>query len=167
MMPARNNPLTADAKTASREGQARAYVACAHAVVQARTMTGIVCEILLAEAESPTLNPAEVEAMVGNTRERIQDAMDIARVVLQPPRVRSITESLRTAAKAVQDLGAAVINARPPLIVHTVEADTNAHLLAHALYADHARAGEIVRLNPGITNPNFLRRGQRIMVYAK
>lgn len=130
-------------------------------------MVDAVCDILLDEAETPTLNPAEVEAMVNNARERIRDAMAMARTTLPAHRARPVVESLRDAAEQVQDLGAAVINARPPMIAYTIASSCNAHFLAHMLYKDYSRATEILRLNPGIHNPNFLRRGQRITVYAE
>lgn len=167
VMAAPSSPLTEDAVTATPEGEAQALVSVGHAVAQAGEVAGAACDILLDEADAPTLNPAEVEAMVGNARERIKDAMALARAALPPHRARPVVENLRDAAEQVQALGAAVINARPPLITHTLETDCNAHLLAHALYNDHSRAPEILRLNPGIKNPNFLKRGQRITVYAE
>lgn len=165
--PTPKNPLTDDVNTESPEGEASALVGVGHAVAQAKEVTDTVCDILLDEADSPTLNPAEIDVIVGNTRERIQDAMKMARVSLPPHRIRPITENLRDAAEKVQDLGAAIINARPPLITHTVAADCNTHFLAHLLYADHTRAAEILRLNPGIITPNFLQRGQRVTIYAE
>ena len=76
------------------------------------------------------------------------------------------SESLRTIADAVQTLGAKVLETRPPLVEHVVETECNAHLLAHKLYGDFARATEIVRLNPQIRNPNFIAKGQALHVYA-
>lgn len=161
------NPLTADVSTATAEGEAQALVGVSHAVVSAREVAAAACDILQDEAASPSLNPAEVETLVGNARARIQDAITLARVSLPAHRLRAVTESLRNAAEEVQALGAAVINARPPLVTHTIAADCNAHLLAHKLYGEYSRAAEILRLNPGITAPNFLRRGQRIIIYAE
>lgn len=165
--PTSDNPLTEDAQTDNAEGEATALVGVGHAVAQAREVTDTVCDLLLDEADAPILNPAEVETIVNNARERIQDAMAMVRISLPPHRIRPITESLRDAAEQVQDLGAAVINARPPLITHTIAADCNVHFLAHLLYGDYTRATEVLRLNPGIMNPNFLQRGQRVTIYAE
>ena len=161
------DPLLVEAVPATPEGEATALVSVGHAIAQAKEVTGTVCDILSEESEAPTLNPAEIEVMVSNARMRIQDSMALARVSLPPHRLRPVTESLRNAAEKVQDLGAAVINARPPLIAYTLETGGNAHLLAHRLYGDHSRAVELLRLNPGVINPNFLQRGQRISIYAK
>lgn len=165
--PAQANPLVIDRLDTGYEGDATALVGVGHAVVSARTVADAVCEILRADADAPALNPAEVEIMVGNTRERLQDAMAMVRAILPPHRIRPVTEALRDAAAQVQALGEAVIDARPPLITHTLTLDGNAHLIAHHLYGDYSRAGEIMRLNPGIRRPNAMQRGQRIRIYAE
>jgi prophage DNA circulation protein len=68
-------------------------------------------------------------------------------------------------AAAVQEAAAAVIEARPPMVTHTVAVRSCPRLLAHQLYGDHTRAPEIQRLN-ALADPNFLTPGQELKVYA-
>ncbi|EBC7006980.1 multidrug DMT transporter permease, partial [Salmonella enterica] len=49
----------------------------------------------------------------------------------------------------------------------TAEQDTCLHLLAHQWYGDHTRAGELLRLNPGLRNPNVIRKGDRLHAYSR
>ncbi len=123
--------------------------------------------LLADELDDPVMTPQEIEAVVGNVRERVQDSIDWVRAVEDEKAAYAACESLRTVADAVQTLGAKVLETRPPLIEHTVEVEGNAHLLAHKLYGDFTRAAEIVRLNPQVRNPNFIAKGQALHVYAK
>ena len=122
--------------------------------------------MLADELDEPSMTPQEIEAVVGNVRERVQDSIDWVRAVADPETDYAASESLRTIADAVQTLGAKVLETRPPLVEHVVETECNAHLLAHKLYGDFTRAAEIVRLNPQIRNPNFIAKGQLLNVYA-
>jgi prophage DNA circulation protein len=124
-------------------------------------------DLLVAEADEPTLCPAEVEAVVGNTRARLQGCIDAARDVLPRLDARRVVEAARDAALAVQTLGLEVISALPPLVERAVADACNHHLLAHRLYGDYTRAAQILRLNPKINAPNDLRRGTVVAVYAE
>ena len=134
----------------------------------ARTVAvaGEATRVLAAEIEAPSLTPAEVEAVVGATRERIQAAIDDATAVLPAYRAHPVAEALRDTALAVQELGRTVIHLHPPMVATAVPSPCNLHLLAHRLYGDYTRAEELARLNPGIRNPNFLARGQIVRRYA-
>lgn len=156
---------TADLTTP--QGATRAHVAVLANVGQTATMSDHATDLLGAEVDTPTLTPQEVEAVVGNVRDRLQDCMDMARQVLPAQDAYPLVQALRDAALALQQLGEAIINARPPLVLHTVATPCNMHLLAHRLYGDYRRAGEIERLNPAIRNPNFLGAGQQVVVYAR
>ena len=118
------------------------------------------------ELDEPVMVPQEIEAVVGNVRERVQNSIDWIRAVSDEKTAYESSEALRTIADAVQTLGAKVLEARPPLVEHVAETECNAHLLAHKLYGDFTRAAEIVRLNPQIRNPNFIAKGQALHVYA-
>ena len=148
-------------------GQGFAYGALLTNLARTVAVAGEASRVLAAEVAAPGLTPAEVEAVVGATRERIQAAIDDAAAVLPSHRAHPVAEALRDAALAVQELGRAVIHLHPPMIVATVTSPCNLHLLAHRLYGDYTRAGELARLNPGIRNPNFLARGQALRCYAK
>lgn len=149
------------------QGAADAQLAVLANVTQTALLTEQATALLQAEAAAPTLTPQEVEAVVGNLRDRMQDAMDGARIVLPAQDAYAVTQALRDAALALQELGAAVIEQSPPLVTHVVDAPCNLHLLAHRLYGDYRRAAELERLNPAIRNPNFLAAGQEVTGYAR
>lgn len=71
-----------------------------------------------------------------------------------------------TAAKVLKQ-ATALINLRPPLIRRTVEADGCLRLIAFRWYGDHGRAPELLRLNPHIRHPNFIRKGDTLNAYAR
>ena len=121
--------------------------------------------VLESEAETPTLTPAEVEAVAADTRTVLQASVDTYREVY-PAGHRAVTEPLKDVALAVQEAAAAVIEARPPLVAHTLAGRTCPRLLAHQLYGDHTRAPEIVRLN-ALADPNYLAAGEVLRVYAE
>lgn len=160
-------PTAAAPDLSTAAGQAYAVTVVLLLAMQTAVVAEAVSDLLVAEASNPTLCPAEVEAVVGNTRERIQDCLDASRQVLPTLDARPIIEAGRDMALAVQTLGLEVINLMPPLIPHEVDSPCNVHLLAHRLYGDYSRAAEIMRLNPGISAPNFLARGLVVNVYAE
>lgn len=76
-------------------------------------------------------------------------------------------EALRTAAARLDALIVSAINQKPPLTVRPAPCDGTVHQVAHAFYGDAARAAELVRLNPHIKHPAFIRRGVLVNAYAK
>lgn len=155
------------ADLSSAQGAATAHAAAHAEVAQTALLAGEAATLLEAETETPTLTPHEVEAVVGNVRDRLQDAMDASRAVLPPHESHPVVEALRDAALAVQQLGALVLAARPPLVRYAVPWPCNLHLLAHRLYGDHRRAAELARLNPALRNPNFIAQGQELLIHAQ
>lgn len=121
--------------------------------------------VLESEASTPTLAPDEVEALTMQTRQRLQASIDTYRELYSLEDRRPVTEGLKDVAAAVQAAAAAILEAKPPLVEHTVSAPACPRLLAHRLYADHTRAAEIVRLN-ALADPNFLTTGTVLRVYA-
>ncbi|MDP3427098.1 MAG: DNA circularization N-terminal domain-containing protein [Humidesulfovibrio sp.] len=121
--------------------------------------------VLESEALTPTLTPAEVETVAASSRELLQQSIDTYRELYPVEQARPVTEPLKDVALAVQESAAAVIEARPPLVTHTVAAPTCLRLTAHQLYGDHTRALELYRLNTP-RDPNFLTPGQELKVYA-
>jgi len=154
-----------DLSTPAGQGRAMAAatlnLACAMAVAEAAAQT------LEAQVQAPSLTPAEVEAVVGVSRQRFQDSINDHRALFPTHTAYPIVENLRAAALAVQDLGAQVIRLHPPVVVQNVPSPCNLHLLAHWLYGDYARSEELARLNPGLKNPNFVAQGQALYGYAK
>jgi prophage DNA circulation protein len=155
-----------EADLATTAGQGLAMAAAACNLERAVAMGNAAGVALAAEAAEPTLTPAEVEAIVGATRQRYQDCIDEQRLVLPTQLAYPIVERLRTAALSIQELGATVIHLHPPLVTHTAPSLCNLRLFAHWLYGDHTRAAELARLNPGLRNPNFIAQGQVLYGFA-
>jgi prophage DNA circulation protein len=138
------------------------YVATTRAVLKAR----VAAMVMSVEAVYPLTTPRQIEQLVTTVRAGIDDAMALARARYGLEQSRSITEPLKTLALAVQESGRSIINARPPLIVRTVDAPAPLRLLAHRWYGDHSRALEIQRLNT-LRSPNAITVGDKINAYAK
>jgi len=122
--------------------------------------------LLSAEAETATLTPDEIEGVANAARTDLEAAIEAVRALYPLETARTIIEPLRDQALAVQEAARAVIEARPPLVVRTLDAPGNLRLIAHRLYGDHARAPELWRLNT-IRTPNALTTGDRINAYAQ
>ncbi|WP_288843831.1 DNA circularization protein [uncultured Deefgea sp.] len=128
---------------------------------------------------APILTPKQVEQLVADVRTEINAAIALLRP--QPDEIsepdfdaakqlityRPVIEALKSQALALQEAGLAVIAIRPPLIERTVPFAGNWHLLAHEWYGDYTRASELARLNPQVTLPNNLQRGDVVNAYAR
>jgi prophage DNA circulation protein len=121
--------------------------------------------VLESEADTPTLTPDEIEAVTATTRERLQASSDTYRALYGLEEHRPVTEGLKDVAAAILAAAEAILEAKPPLVDHTLAARTCPRLLAHQLYGDHTRAAEILRLN-ALADPNFLTPGEVLRVYA-
>lgn len=164
-VPAAETLAAASYAVGSRQ-TARAQAVTYAMLAQTNTLATSTATALAAEVTTPTMTPGEVEALAGNVRARVQDCLTYVRASLPQARRHPAAEGLRDAAQGIQQLAEAALNARPPLVTHTVAAPCNARLLAHRLYADHTRARELVRINPQVRNPNFIARGQEVLIYA-
>jgi len=69
--------------------------------------------------------------------------------------------------RGVLDVVEAAIHLHPPLVTHNAPSLCNLRLFAHWLYGDHTRAAELMRLNPGLRNPNFIAQGQALHGFAR
>lgn len=140
--------------------------AAAHVLAETALGVAEAAQIVLeSEAVTPTLTPAEVETVAASSRELLQQSIDTYRQLYPVEQARPVTEPLKDVALAVQESAAAVLEARPPLVTHTVAAPACLRLIAHQLYGDHTRALELYRLNTP-RDPNFLTPGQELKVYA-
>lgn len=80
---------------------------------------------------------------------------------------QNLVEQLRQMAGQSQRFITAAINQKPPLIVRTAPHDGTVQQIAFAFYGDIGRSAELVRLNPHIVHPNFIRKGEYINGYAR
>ncbi|WP_337382189.1 hypothetical protein [Desulfovibrio sp.] len=135
-------------------------------LLEAQTTAQAASEALKADMASPALTPGEIEGLAGNVRARLDDALHYTAAALPQGSVHPVCERLRTAARAMQQLAEAALNARPPLAIRTAGLACNFHLLAHRLYGDFTRADELRRINPQVRNPNFIAKDQELLVYV-
>ncbi|MGE9986591.1 DNA circularization protein [Desulfovibrio sp. SGI.169] len=136
-------------------------------LLQTQTYCTAAVDTLEAELDEPRLTPAEIESLTGNARGRVRDCLDAVAAAWPPGRAHALCEGLRDAAQAMQQMGEAALNARPPLVTHLAATPGNFHLLAHRLYGDYTRAAQLARINPQVRNPNFIAQGQELLVYAR
>lgn len=161
-------PASAPAQiTSSAEPTEAQAIAVAAATIQVNTAVGLAdaaSYVLASEADTPTLSPVEIEAICNTARAGLDAAIEQVRTTYGIEQSRTITEPLKDQGLAVQEAARSIIEARPPLILRTVEAPGNLRLMAHLWYADHTRAPELYRLN-GRRSP-FVHAGERIHAYA-
>lgn len=161
--PAAVAPISYSSKPSEAQG-----IAAAAATVQVNTACGLASAaglLLASEAATPTLSPAQIEAVANTARAAIEATIIQVRAVYGIELGRAITEPLKSQGLAVQEAARAIIVTRPPLIRRVSETDGNFRLLAHLWYGDHTRAAELYRLN-GARSP-FVRQGDGVSGYAK
>lgn len=66
---------------------------------------------------------------------------------------------------SVSDLSSELIEAKPPLQIYVVPADTNLLALVHDLYGDSSRADEVLALN-SIADPSLIPAGSKVQAYG-
>ena len=123
--------------------------------------------LLAAEATAPARSPQEIEQLASDTRAALQAALQACRDSHPVETARPVTEALKDVALGLQNAAIALIAARPPLLQRRVEAAGNLHLQAYRWYGDAGRAGELLRLNPQLRNPNTLQAGDFLHAYAR
>lgn len=134
----------------------------------------------LIEKDSDTITASELMYMNNSLRQRLQSQIDSLRASyqladsLKSPIATALytstqetIELLRNAAFQLNSLVLAVIAQKPPLRVRRAEFDGTIHQFAHAFYADIGRADELMRLNPHLTHPSFISRGDWMNYYVK
>ena len=82
-------------------------------------------------------------------------------------RTYTLIETLRTLSGSLNTLIIAAINQKPPLIVRPAPLSGTLQQIAFDFYGDIGRADELLRLNPHIIHPNFIRKGDLINGYVK
>ena len=107
------------------------------------------------------LNAVELAHINNQVRLLIADTLHKLRGVTEQSMYTQnsqLAENLRQMAHVFIALVAAAINQKPPLIVRKAEFDGTVHQFAHEFYADIARAPELIKLNPHMTHPSFIKR---------
>ncbi|WP_066568035.1 DNA circularization protein [Snodgrassella sp. CFCC 13594] len=134
----------------------------------------------LIENDSDTITATELMHVNNNLRNRIQTQIDALRATYtlaeaaKSPQATALytstnqtIELLRQSASQFNALVLALIAQKPPLRVRQAEFDGTIHQFAHAFYADIGRTEELMRLNPHLTHPSFISRGDWMNYYVK
>ena len=79
----------------------------------------------------------------------------------------TVIEAVRETAGRLNAMIAAAINQKPPLLVRPAPINGTIHQIAHEFYGDLNRADELIRLNPHIVHPAFVKRDTLVNLYAK
>ncbi|BAV74106.1 DNA circulation family protein [Pseudomonas chlororaphis subsp. aurantiaca] len=119
------------------------------------------------EASDPTLSPFELESLVNLVRSLVQSSILLQRHLYDVETARPVIEALRNVAALIQARARQVILQSPPMLDRVVETPASLRLLAHRWYGDHARAAELIRLNPGLKTPHNIEAGEVLRAYAK
>lgn len=130
-------------------------------------IAGAAAQVFAMDAVNSVLTPADIEIIVTDARYAINESMTKARAIYPDIlQSRPLTEPLKSLALAIADVAEKLIRARPPFINRQVDQPANLHLLAHLWYGDYRRADELLRLNPQISNPNFVPNGAILKAYS-
>ncbi|WP_064116773.1 DNA circularization protein [Pseudomonas fluorescens] len=119
------------------------------------------------ESQKPTLSPLQLEGLVNLVRSLIQSSILLQRQLYDVETSRPIIEALRNMAALIQARARQVILQSPPMIERRVETPASLRLLAHRWYGDHARALELIRLNPDLKSPHNIPGGKVLRAYAE
>lgn len=121
------------------QAHARVHTACSLAEAAAI--------VLAAELGEALLDRADVERLANTARSALQAALENMRAATVGGNSAEVGAAMRALAYQVQAAATAVIEQRPPVVLRVVPLTGPLRLVAHALYGDHTRAGELVRLN--------------------
>ena len=119
--------------------------------------------VLAAELDQALLERAELERLAAVVRSALQAALEAMRAASPGTATGA---ALRELAYQVQAAAKAVIEQRPPVVTKASPVTGPLRLVAHALYGDHTRAAELVRLN-GFGRELVATAGQELSVYAR
>lgn len=120
----------------------------------------------IAEDKVISLTPIDLALIRQQNRQTLQQAIVEERLIDSMDSVSQIATYKEIADQVhlqIQEL----IETRPPITTTQILVPCTLHWLAHQLYGDFNRAGEIQRLNPYLENPALLQTGMELTVYAQ
>lgn len=122
--------------------------------------------VFRADADQATLTPLDIEAIANSLRTDAQQLIDDYRSDAINANEMAVIEALKSTAYATQIVAQQLLERKPPLLQRTVLVAAPLRVIAHLWYQDHERATELMRLNPAIKNPTFIRTGEVLNAYA-
>lgn len=161
--------------------------------VQVQTVSNIVrlsalsavfqAAVALVEQYGDTMNAPDLMHINRAVRVRVQAEIAVLREVLQQAQTQQqqddsnvhtlyesshiVIESLRQISGSLNALIVAAINQKPPLVVRAAPFSGVLQQIAFEFYGDIGRTDELLRLNPHITHPSFIQKGDYINGYVK
>lgn len=143
------------------------FLAAHVAVQQSIAIAGAAAAVFAMDLDDPIMTPDDIETIAADTRTSIAATIVLVRQTYPNiVQARPITEPLKALALTVTNAAEKLVRAKPPLIEREVDTPGNLQLLAHLWYGDYRRADELLRLNPQIANPNFIKRSTVLRAYA-
>lgn len=118
------------------------------------------------DVKTVSLTPLDLAVIRQRTRQVIQAAIRAERVVNDAASLTQV-QIYKQVADQVHEQIQALIETRPPITTAVVTMPCTMHWLAHYLYADMSRCGEISRLNPQLENPALIMPGMELVIYAQ
>lgn len=141
------------------ELQNNAYVLQVTAAINAAN--GIADEL---EATSDDLSALDIQKQANATLSTIDVAV-AAGADYDSTEAYDLGAAVLAMAASVSDLSSDLIEAKPPLQIYVVPADTNLLALAHDLYGDSSRADEVLALN-SFPDPSLIPAGFKVQAYG-
>lgn len=120
----------------------------------------------MAEDKIISLTPIDLALIRQQNRQTLQQAIAEERLIDSMDSVSQIT-IYKSIADQIHLQIQELIETRPPITTTQILVPCTLHWLAHQLYGDFNRAGEIQRLNPYLENPALLQAGMELTVYAQ
>ncbi len=136
------------------------------------------------EQHSENLIPSEVEVITTALRLNLVKTLNVIRYLQnETEKTSSLTagqlntanyslshktgESIRNIASEIMELAILTINKKPPMIIKECKINGTLQQVSHLFYGDYRRSGELLRLNPQIRQPNFIKQGTLLNCYSK
>jgi hypothetical protein len=135
-------------------------------VANATTVANAAGLILAAEVSLLGLSADDIERLAATARTALLLAMFTARTTLGGQEGAVAAEQLARMAVHIQDAAKAALEQRPPVVRRTAPVGGTARLVAHAIYGDHTRAQQLLRLNNWGRNV-LVDAGQEMLAYAQ
>ena len=121
--------------------------------------------LLQEHEDDETFHLDDIDAIVTEARTRTVATINLNRVVFGIE-ATDVVRNLKDLSAALLTIAEKLRTSRPPLVSYEVTSAASAMLLSHWLYGDFHREDEILRLNSNIDNPNDIRSGSVLRVYA-
>lgn len=116
------------------------------------------------EVDGDSMGAAEIQSLINGVLTRIDEAVR-AMADYATEEAYNLSRALLMTAASLDDLGNALLMAKPPLIVEMVAADIPLLIYAHAKYGDSSRADELLALND-FADPLLVPAGMLVRRYA-